>query len=278
MDRVLSTVVSWGKVLVERGVPVRAISRGFAVLSAISRDGPITLMEISRGADVPYATACRVVQTLMHEGLIERESGRKKYRVTALVQSLATGFQQEDLLAAKARPQMEELCQKVGWPISLASRVGTRMMVRASTHKMTSLTFTNYFPGFTLPISECATGKAYLAYCDEEERNMIGDAFEATDSEAAQTGMLLLSDGVALQNIRETGYALQSRNLYNFEPGKTSSLAVPVMDIENKLIGSMALIYFASAIKPNEAAEEFVPAMRETAKLISKEVGVSEFQ
>ncbi|MEL7188191.1 MAG: helix-turn-helix domain-containing protein [Pseudomonadota bacterium] len=262
----------------ERGVPVRAISRGFAVLSAVSRDGPITLMGISRSADVPYATACRVVQTLMHEGLIEREVGRKKYRVTSLVQSLATGFQQEDLLAAEARPHLEELCKDVGWPISLATRVGTRMMVRESTHKMTSLTFTNYYPGFTLPISECATGKAYLAHCAESERDMIKDALEATDSESSQTGLLLLSDGVALKNIKDAGYALQARNQHNFEPGKTSSLAVPVFDENRQLVGCMALIFFASAIKPNEAATEFLPKMQETAKKISTSLGVNGFE
>lgn len=260
----------------ERGVPVRAISRGFSVLSAVSRNGPTTLMDISRSAEVPYATAGRIVQTLLHEGLIEREPGTKRYRVTALVQSLATGFQQEDLLASVARPHLEELCRSVGWPISIATRVGTRMMVRESTHNMTSLTFTNYHPGFTLPIAECATGKAYLANCADDERNMIQDALVATDSEAAKTGLLLLSDGVALQNIREAGYALQARNLYNFEPGKTSSLAVPLTDAEGRLIGAMALIYFASAIKPNEAIEKFLGDMQATAKAVCQSVVVCE--
>lgn len=259
----------------ERGVPVRAISRGFAVLSAISRDGPITMMGISRSAEVPYATACRIVQTLLHEGLIEREPGRKRYRVTSLVQTLATGFQEEDALAAEARPHMEELCRKVGWPISLATRVGTRMMVRASTHKMTSLTFTNYYPGFTLPIAECATGKAYLAHCGEEERQMIKDAWEATDSAASETGLVLMSDGVALQNIRTAGYALQARNLYNFEPGKTSSLAVPVRDASGALAGAMAIIYFASAIKPTEAAGKFLADMQETVAKIGEGLSAS---
>lgn len=253
----------------ERGVPVRAITRGFSVLSAISRSGPLTLMDISRAADVPYATACRIVQTLMHEGLIDREAGLKKYRVTALVQSLATGFQQEDLLASKARPFLEDLCRNVGWPISLSTRVGTRMMVRASTHKMTSLTFTNYYPGFTLPISESASGKAYLAFCDEQELELIKVALVETSSEASQSGLVLLSDDGALEKIREDGYAMQARNLYNFEPGKTSSLAVPLFDTENKLVGTLALIYFASAIKPGEAAEQFVAPMLETSRQIS---------
>ena len=256
----------------ERGVPVRAISRGFSVLSAISRDGPITLMGISRSAEVPYATACRIVQTLLHEGLIERESGRKRYRVTSLVQSLATGFQEEDRLVTAGRSHAEELCRKLSWPISIVTRVGTRMMVRESTHKMTSLTFTNYYPGFTLPIAECATGKAYLAFCDDEEREMVRLAWEATDNEASQTGLLLLSDGVALGNIRRAGYALQARNLYNFEPGKTSSLAVPLFDSAGHLVGAMGLIYFASALKPNEAADRFLADMQQTAKAIAQDM------
>ncbi len=256
----------------ERGVPVRAITRGFSVLSAISRNGPLTLMDISRAADVPYATACRIVQTLMHEGLIDREAGLKKYRVTALVQSLATGFQQEDLLAAKARPFIENLCRDLGWPISLSTRVGTRMMVRASTHKMTPLTFTNYYPGFTLPISECASGKAYLAYCDEEELELIKAALDDTSSEASHSGLVLLGDNGALRKIREDGYAMQARNLYNFEPGKTSSLAVPLFDRDQKLVGTLALIYFASAIKPGEAPEQFLEPMLETSRQISSEV------
>ncbi|GAB5486884.1 MAG: IclR family transcriptional regulator YiaJ [Parasphingorhabdus sp.] len=253
----------------ERGVPIRAITRGIAVLSAVSRDGPITMMNISKSANVPYPTACRIVQTFLHEGLIEREPARKRYRVTALVQSLATGFQTEDHLVAVARPHLESLCKKVSWPVSLATRVGTRMMVRDSTHKMTSLTFTNYYPGYTLPIAECATGKAYLANCSNDERQTIVEAWEATDNETSKMGLLLLSDDVVLNQIRDDGYAMQARNFYNEEPGKTSSIAVPVNDANGELLGSLALIYFASALKPDQAVAEFLPSMQNTAKAIT---------
>lgn len=256
----------------DRGIPVRAISRGFAILSHISRNGPVTMMDIATTADVPYPTAFRIVQTLLHEGLVEREPGRKRYRVTSLVQALATGFQDEDRLAEQARPHIEELCRKVGWPISIATRVGTRMMVRASTHQMTSLTFTNYYPGYTLPIAECATGKAYLAFCDEDERALIRDALETTDNESSHVGMSLMSDDAALQDIRKAGFAIQGRNLYNFEPGKTASIAIPLHDAGGRLIGAMGLIYFASAVKATEAADKFLAGMKACAQLISADV------
>ncbi|QTD57422.1 IclR family transcriptional regulator domain-containing protein [Parasphingorhabdus cellanae] len=254
----------------ERGVPIRAITRGIAVLSAVNRDGPITMMNISKSANIPYPTACRIVQTFLHEGLIEREPARKRYRVTSLVQTLATGFQSEDQLVAVARPHLEELCRKFSWPVSLATRVGTRMMVLDSTHKMTSLTFTNYYPGYTLPIAECATGKSYLAHCSDEERQTIVEAWKATDNETSKMGLLLVSDDVVLNKIREDGYAHQMRNFYNEEPGKTSSLAVPVNGPDGDILGSLAIIYFASALKADEATATFLKAMQETASQITE--------
>ncbi|MEM6266226.1 MAG: IclR family transcriptional regulator C-terminal domain-containing protein [Pseudomonadota bacterium] len=252
----------------ERGVPIRAISRGLAVLATVNRDGPISMMGIARAAQVPYPTACRIVQTLLHEGLVEKEPARKRYRVTSLVQTLSTGFQTEDQLVAAARQHIEQLCQDVGWPVSIATRVGTRMMVRDSTHNMTSLTFSHYYPGYTLPIAECATGKVHLAFCDEDERSAIIEGWKAIETDAANMGMLLLSDDYMLQKIRKDGYALQVRNVYNADPGKTSSIAVPLFDGENALIGSLALIYFASAMSSDEAVAKYLDPLEVTAKAI----------
>ena len=58
-------------------------------------------MDIAKRAKVPYPTACRIVQTLLHEGLIEREPARKHYRPTPLIQSLSNGFR---VTAGLSRP------------------------------------------------------------------------------------------------------------------------------------------------------------------------------
>ncbi|MEP5938201.1 MAG: helix-turn-helix domain-containing protein [Erythrobacter sp.] len=254
----------------DKGVPIRALSRGLDVLSNISRNGPISLMQIANGSDLPYATACRIVQTLVHEGLVEREVGRKLYRVTPLVQSLSTGFQKEDMLAHLSKPFLEELCEEIKWPVSIATRVGTRMVLRETTHAMTSLTFSNYYPGFTLPIAECATGKAYLAHCDNDERDTVIDGWHATDNETANVGLLLTSDEGALEQIRDQGYAMQMRNNYNAEPGKTSTIAVPVLQEDGHVLASLGAIYFASAMAPGAAAEQFTIPLKRAADAIGK--------
>src|SRR3546814_12540474 len=93
----------------ERGIPIRSISRAIAVLQAINRGGSLTMMEIARASAVPYPTACRIVQTLLHEGLVERESARKRYQPTALVPQLAHGFPGHGALVAATRPHIAEL-------------------------------------------------------------------------------------------------------------------------------------------------------------------------
>ena len=143
----------------ERGVPIRSVSRAIAILQAINQKGALSMMQISRMGDVPYPTACRIIQTLMYEGLVEQEPSRKYYRPTVMVQSLSHGFQADSMLVETGRQHIRELTRKVGWPVSLTVRVGTQMVVRDSTHGETSLTFERYYPGYRLPLLDCASGR-----------------------------------------------------------------------------------------------------------------------
>lgn len=252
----------------ERDGNVRAISRGLAVLQTVNRGGSVTMMEICRGAAIPYPTACRIVQTLMDEGFLEREPARKRYRPTAMVRTLAMGFQEEDDLVAVARPHIVALTKALAWPVSVVSRVGPVMMVRDSTHKLTSLTLHNYVPGFTLPIIECSTGKAWLAWAPPEERAGVLAGLRQLEGPAERLAVLLTSSEKMIQDIRAKGYATQARNAYTATPGKTSSIAVPLFK-DDHVIGAMALIFFASAVPMAEAEARFVPALQETARAIS---------
>jgi IclR family transcriptional regulator, mhp operon transcriptional activator len=257
--------------VMEKGVPIRAITRGLAVLQAINRGGSITMMEIARSSQVPYPTACRIVQTLLHEGVIEREPARKRYRATALVQTLASGYHDESQLVAIARPHIEVLCEKLLWPISITSRVGAHMMVRDSTHTMTSLTLNNYYPGFTLPIMECSSGKAFMAFCTDDEREHIVEGLRTIEGAAERMATLLLSQDKLLRDIRAQGFATQSRNAYTANPGKTSSIAVPLFR-HGQAVGSLVLIFFSVAMPLEKAIEQFAGPLKATAEKISAEL------
>lgn len=255
----------------EKGVPIRSISRSIAVLQAINRAGDASLMEISKRAAVPYPTACRIVQTLLHEGLIEREPARKRYRPTALVQSLSHGFQGHSRLVTIARPHIVALTSKVSWPISITTRIGQMMVVRDSTHSLTSMTLNNYYPGYTLPILECAAGRAHIAFADEDERNTILRDIRQDPTQRDGLTLKMLEMGNLLEEVRTQGYAVKGRNRYTATPGKTSSIAMPVFD-KDGVAGAIVLIFIANAMKMEEAVAKYLSEIKNTADLIGTEL------
>jgi IclR family mhp operon transcriptional activator len=257
--------------LMEKGVPIRSISRCVAVLQAINRAGSLSMMDIAHASSVPYPTACRIVQTLLHEGLIEREPARKHYRPTALVQTLSHGFQDDGQLVRAARPHLVDLTKALSWPTSLTTHVGHRMVVRDSTHTLTSLTFNNYYPGYTLPILECAAGQAYIAFAAEDERREILRTLRAIPENASSNTLALFESGVLVDEIRDAGLAAKGRNQFNNNPGKTSSIAAPIMD-GDRVTGALTLVFFASALKLNDALGQFGDRIKTAARHIGEDL------
>ena len=254
----------------EKGVPIRSISRSIAALKAINRHGSLSMMEISKASEVPYPTACRIVQTLLYEGLIEQEPARKRYRPTAMVQTLAHGFQQDDRLVKAARPHIVDLTKRHGWPVSIATRVGRNMMLRDSTHANTSLTFEQYYPGFTLPILDSASGKLSMAFAPEEERLMILKWMRVSQEIDLQY-LATAQASLDVERIRRQGYAVQGRNHFNLTPGKTSSIAVPIF-MNGVFEAAMTMVFFVTAMKLEVALETYLEELKAAAILISHDL------
>ncbi len=254
----------------EKGVPIRSISRSIAALKAINRHGSLSMMEISKASEVPYPTACRIVQTLLYEGLIEQEPARKRYRPTAMVQTLAHGFQQDDRLVKAARPHIVELTRRFGWPVSIATRVGRNMMLRDSTHANTSLTFEQYYPGFTLPILDSASGKLSMAFAPEDERLMILKWMRVSQEIDLQY-LATAQASLDVERIRRQGYAVQGRNHFNLTPGKTSSIAVPIFR-NGVFEAAMTMVFFVTAMKLEVALESYLEELKAAAILISHDL------
>ena len=242
---------------------IRSITRALHVLQAINRHGALTMTQISKIVKLPYPTACRVVYTLVGEGVIERETSRKYYRATALAQSLSCGYQAQARLVAIARPHIVKLTEQTGWPVSIASRVGTVMVIQDSTHGLTAMTFSDYHPGYSLPIVSSASGMVYLAYTDPDERANIIEQIKRTSlNEESQVFASNLRDNI-FDIILEDKYASFIRNPHTKNPGKTSSIAVPLFK-EDILIGAMTLVFFSSSLRVADAFDKYEDIIFET--------------
>lgn len=246
---------------------IRAIARSISVLQAINRSAALSVSEIAERSQLPYPTATRIIRTLVNLGMIEKEPSRKKYRPTALTQSLSCGFQNHDRLVSAARPYIAALTQRFGWPVSIATRVGKVMVVRDSTSSMTSLTFTHYFPGWQVPLITSASGRVYLSHVEAEMRQNLLTHLLETGTAAERLAVQEFLTGNTAESIRSQSYAAVARTPYSLNPGKTSSLAVPLFHSE-ELLGSLAMVFFANAVSISNATSMFLEAMKETASEI----------
>jgi IclR family mhp operon transcriptional activator len=254
-----------------RGIPIRAISRAISVLQAINQAGSLNMMDISNASQVPYPTACRIVQTLLHEGLIEREESRKHYRPTALVQTLSQGFLGHGELVHVSRPHMIALTRDIGWPVTLTTHVGSSMVLRDSTHSLTSLTFNEYHPGYAMPILDCAAGLVHLAFSPPEERDTIlGNLLRLGDDEIRRM-LELMREGELIEAVRVSGYAARGYNRFTLNPGKTSSIAVPIL-AGGEVLGCLTVAFFATALEIREGVRELLPRLKACARDIAAQM------
>ncbi|MCG8443155.1 MAG: helix-turn-helix domain-containing protein [Caulobacterales bacterium] len=256
----------------EKDVPIRSISRALAVLQAINRHGSLTITEAARAVDVPYPTACRIIQTLIHEGMIEREKSRKRYHATALSQSLSCGFQANSRLVGAARPHIVRLTKDISWPASVSIRVGASMVIQDSTHALTTLTFSDYHPGFTLPVTASASGLVYLAFSSPDTRaELLSQLARSKDLQVdgGRSGVLDSFDEAFFESIAERGYATYVRNRYTKDPGKTSSIAVPLL-ANGEVMGALAIVYFSSSMKSKAAIEKYMGPLADAQAAINQ--------
>lgn len=253
------------------GTSIRSLSRGLAVLQAINQSGSAPMKDIQKVCDLPFPTVMRIVHSLLNDGLIEREPKRRHYRPTALVQTLSHGFQGDSRLVKVARPHLVELTRLVAWPIILSTHVGHSMVIRDSTHALTALTFNEYFPGYASPILESAAGLAYLAALPEDESALILASIDKMAKPEWRTILADMRERDVLGQIRAQGHATRNFNQFTRNPGKTSSIAVPVFE-NDRPRGAVALAYFASAMRPENAVRDFAPHVRACADAISADL------
>ncbi|WP_234149277.1 helix-turn-helix domain-containing protein [Sphingobium sufflavum] len=255
----------------DKGGSIRALSRGIAVLKAVNRNGTMTITEICESCDIAYATASRIAQTLATEGLIARDPGGKRFRATGLVRTLAQGYQGSGRLVLAARPHIIALTRRIGWPVSITTRIGPDMVVQDSSHSHTTMVFSSPDPGYSLPMLECAAGIAYLCSLPEEQFQDIVSGLRLIDMRHLRHALDRLAEGDLRAQVRALGYATRSNVPFTRHPGKTSGIALPLFD-RGQPAGAITLIYFASALRMAEAVNRFLPELKAAASAVEHDL------
>ncbi len=247
------------------GVPIRSVCRSISVLQVINSYGPLPLMDIARIGELPYPTVFRIVQTLVHEGLVEQEPYSKTYRPTALVESLAHGYRNDGPLSEASREPIAALTRDIGWPIFVSTRVGQRMIVRESTHAQTSMTFETCNAGVSIPLLTSTTGRAYLSALPTAEVLNILDCAERNrwglDAHFERDAFLRKLDQIRARGVSAAPFLSHGAN-------RTALLAIPIV-ADGEVRATVTLSYFFSAMNEQTAITRYADKLHALAGRIA---------
>ena len=251
---------------------VRGLSRGLLVLQVLNHapGGQMSPVDVSAVTGLHRTTVRRLLETMAAQGFVRRSTSDDTFRLALGVRTLSEGFTDDEWIAQVATPVMGELLREVGWPTDLCTPAGGAMVIRESTHRFSRFSFHRAMVGTRLPMLYTAAGRAYLAFCPQQEQETILQLLRDEDTELQMLARSPQRLAGLLQQIRADGYATNDRE-WRREP-RFSALALPVRN-GDAVLGSLNMIFTARSMSVKEAAAKHLAAMSRAVNQISSALG-----
>ena len=238
---------------------IEPIRRAFAVLEALNRRRSTTLSLLAGETGLPRPTLVRLLQTLIALGYASRVSREAGYRLTDHVLTLAGGVRFIDHLIDAAIPHMSRFTREQGWPLYLATLSAGGMAIRHSTAPESPMSFETAGYNRNSPLLVGALGRAWLAFCPDEERRTI------LRGVGVRQGPALTA---ALERIRRDGHAFTVPP----RPMRIHGMAVPISD-KDRVLGCLSMRFPRSAMSEAAVGAKYGPLLTALARQIAVDIG-----
>ena len=248
----------------------RSLVKGLALIEAMNQAGhdSATITRLADATGIHRTTVKRLLETLREQGYVEYEAHSGRYRLSDRVMRLSHGVTQRNSLARVAWPHMVAVSKTILWPCTLSSFEGDKMVIRRSTQPYSPLSFHPGTPGRALPMLSTAAGKAYLAFCGDDERSALLDILASQglwnrdDAGAARA----LSE--VLRETRALGY---SRNHGEWDlERKFGALAVPLVH-EGRVVFCLSSTFLRSTFDNQTEIERVAKALAKARRAIEQD-------
>jgi IclR family mhp operon transcriptional activator len=245
--------------------PIRALSRGLEVLAQLNRLERAPIHTLSSAVRLPRTTTFRILETLRLAGFVERDAHDDCYRPTVHVRSLADGFDDEAMIAHIGKAYLPALAGEIVWPMDIATPAGSTMLVRETS--LSPLALERSGTGELLPMLTSAAGRAYLAFSTATVREGVLESLLHTASPDDRLARDRPEIERVLQESRAQGFGLSQRAR---RISQEITIALPLRAAE-RVLGTLAVRFAATAVPLRTAIEQFLPKMREVAAKIEAE-------
>jgi len=237
---------------------VESLDRGLRLLRAFGNTaGPMTLSDIARAADLPRATARRILFTLGHGGFVSSDG--KLFTLTPHVLTLAGSFLRSNHVVTVLQPVLDRIASAAQEISSLALLDGDEVIFIARGSPARVFT-TGLEIGYRLPAFCTSVGRALLGRFDDDELAGRLNAMhrEPLTPRTVTDSKLLLK---TIQADRAKGYSMVDREA---EP-HFRSISVPVRRYDGIIVAAINIGAHVDRVPVRELVDRFLPLLREGA-------------
>jgi IclR family mhp operon transcriptional activator len=245
--------------------PIRAVSRAIDLLQALNRQPISTVDDLHVQTGIPKPSIVRLLRTLGTKGMVRHAPKHGAYYLTSQVQSLSVGYHSVPKIVEAAVPLLDAMTSQVKWPVALAVPEGNAVYIRYSTVPFSPLALLHSSLNMRLSLLTRALGRAFLAFCDQDEREIILKALSiSTEPEDVLARNLPFVRRV-LSETRARGYATRDPKVRPV----SNTIAVPVFE-DTRVVATVGLTYIASALTPEQAVRDHLDQVKGVSQEISR--------
>jgi IclR family pca regulon transcriptional regulator len=240
---------------------VESLDRGLRLLQKFGiASGPSTLSDLARAADLPRATARRILFTLERGGFVASDG--KLFTLTPHVLTLAASYLRSNQVVMVLQPVLDRIATAAQEISSLAVLDGDEVVfiARGSPARVFSA---GLDIGYRLPAFCTSVGRVMLGQLNDAELTSRLEAMkrEPMTTHTETDPKLLLAAIIA---DHKKGYSLVDREA---EPHFRST-SVPIRRYDGSIIAAINMGAHVDRVSTAEMVERFLPLLREGAESV----------
>lgn len=256
---------------------IRALDRGLEVLAFLQAARAASLHDMHLATGLPKATLIRIIATLDQRGLVWQRLADGAYLPSHLQLARAPHAGLEERLQEVASPVLVQLCRQVNWPSILAvPRLDHMEVVETNAPK----SYFHHIPlgpvGFRVNMLRSATGRAYLAFCSDSERDAVLQRLRSS----GEPGNEIAHDSRLVQRLldesRRLGYGLRVPDFgghyhlprRGWDDGR-NSIAVPIR-AGDEVVAVVNLTWIHKVVTLRQVVAQCLQPLQAAAALIGR--------
>lgn len=252
-----------------------ALERGLQVLRALQEMRAASLHDLHQATGIPKATLTRILYTCHRQGLVWQRLADGAFLPSHDYQRRVV-YDDAEWLGEIASPILEELCERVLWPSVLTvPRLDYMETVDTNSPKAYFDEVVPVAPiGFRSHMLLGASGRAYLAYCPDREREAVLRRLREHDDPGNEPAHDPQWVQQLVHTVRTRGYSVRAPE---YDVDTRNSIAVPIR-VRGRVIGCVNLTWRKTLMSAQEAARRHLTDLRTAADRIESlaaETGLS---